>query len=86
MAHLTIRGSLCRGVSCNEGRKHLQRGFVGKIKMVRYSYGYVDVIMWCKRSLLIGSNDVRVTNLQFLSEFCHFSHFINYKRQTDITF
>ena len=34
MAHLTVRGSLSRGVSCNESKKRLQRGFVGKIKMV----------------------------------------------------
>ena len=30
-------------------------------------------------------NDVRGTNLQFLSEFCRFSHF-NDKRQTNMTF
>ena len=35
MAHLTVRGSLCRGVSYNESKKLLQRGFVGKINMVR---------------------------------------------------
>ena len=31
------------------------------------------------------ANDVRVTNLPFLSEFYHFSHF-NDKRQTNMTF
>ena len=33
----------------------------------------------------VAANDVRVTNLQFLSEFCHFSHF-NDKRPTNMTF
>lgn len=31
------------------------------------------------------ANDVKVSNLQFLCEFCHFSHF-NDKRQTNMTF
>ena len=44
MAHLTVRGSLCRGVSCNESKKRQQGGFVGKIKM-EASYSCVDVIM-----------------------------------------
>ena len=30
-------------------------------------------------------HDVKVTNLQFLSEFCHFSY-VNDKRQTNMTF
>ena len=38
-----------------------------------------------KISIAKRANDVRVTNLQFLSEFCHFSHF-NDKRQTSMTF
>ena len=37
MAHLKVRGSVDRGVSRSESIKRLQRGFVGKMKMLSLS-------------------------------------------------
>ena len=43
------------------------------------------ILLFTLWSIAWRVNDIKVTNLQFLSEFCHFSHLDN-KRQTNITF
>ena len=47
MAHLTVRGSLCRGVSCNESKKTLAAWICWQNKdgKLLCSYGFVDVII-----------------------------------------